>query len=166
MKKLLDNATDIGVAEAIAKPELDLNNEQEMIFNYWVEMPSEKREVLWPMFQAFDKSKCAEDKASILEAIKECMFRPIWDNAATHLDKVDVSNMKLDQHKKYVGEQIKLRRLALSLSQDELASLAGLPQPHICRLEKGKHTATYLTIQKLAKALKTSPKMLDPGFDH
>jgi predicted transcriptional regulator len=51
------------------------------------------------------------------------------------------------------------------MTQEELATKAGIPQSHVCRLETGKHAPTYVTIQKVAKALRVKRSQLDPGFD-
>jgi DNA-binding transcriptional regulator YiaG len=72
---------------------------------------------------------------------------------------------RIDEYHGNVGKKIRRRREALELTQAKLARMAGIPQSHVSRLEAGKHTPTHITIKKLAKALKTQPKMLDPGFD-
>lgn len=46
------------------------------------------------------------------------------------------------------------RRNELSLSQRQLARLAGMQQPAICRLERGDNNITVETLFKVADALK------------
>ncbi len=46
-------------------------------------------------------------------------------------------------------------RKALGLSQQQLASLAGVRQETLSRIERGKHTATVRTIDMLVRAIET-----------
>lgn len=59
-----------------------------------------------------------------------------------------------------IGERIKSRRLALGLSQKELASAAGIAQQTIHSLESGRSNSSRALV-KLAAALETSPAWLD-----
>ncbi|MEX2093588.1 MAG: helix-turn-helix transcriptional regulator [Pirellulales bacterium] len=45
-------------------------------------------------------------------------------------------------------------RSAAGLSQLELADLAGVREETICRLERGKHTPSIATLEKIDRALK------------
>ena len=49
-------------------------------------------------------------------------------------------------------------RLALDLTQRELARLAGLRVETLCRIETGRHTASTATIDKLDRALKRAAR--------
>jgi len=49
--------------------------------------------------------------------------------------------------------EIRDRRLAKRLTQEELADLSKIPQAMICRIEKGKANPTRDTLSRLAKAL-------------
>jgi DNA-binding transcriptional regulator YiaG len=64
----------------------------------------------------------------------------------------------------FVGGEIRKRRKKLGLSQKELAERVGIPQTHVSRLETGKHAPTHVTVERLAKALKTAPHKLDSGY--
>jgi len=72
---------------------------------------------------------------------------------------------RVAEYRKKVGVVLRKARQAKHLTQEQLATAAGLPQTHISRLETGKHAPTYLTIERLAAALDMTPKMLDPGFE-
>lgn len=49
-------------------------------------------------------------------------------------------------------------RLALGLTQAELAKRAGVRVETLCRIETGKHTASTATIDKLDRALKQAER--------
>ncbi len=57
---------------------------------------------------------------------------------------------------KVLGKKIKKLRLERSLSQIALAKRAGVSQPYIVALEKGRENPTLHTLMKLAKALKVT----------
>ena len=65
----------------------------------------------------------------------------------------------------HVGTKIRTLRTKARLTQVQLAELAGLPQSHISRIENAEHTATYLTLQKIAKALGVEVGEIDPCAD-
>ncbi|HTY60272.1 MAG TPA: helix-turn-helix domain-containing protein, partial [Bacteroidota bacterium] len=52
-----------------------------------------------------------------------------------------------------LGSALKRRRLALGLSQEELANRAGLHRTYITDVERGSRNPSLETIQKLARAL-------------
>lgn len=63
-----------------------------------------------------------------------------------------------------IGERVKLKRLELGLSQDELAARSGTTQQSIVNVETGK-TKSPRNILELAKALNVSPEYLKDGDD-
>lgn len=64
-----------------------------------------------------------------------------------------------------LGANLRRRRLRLKLSQDELASRAGLDARHVQKLELGQVNATLKTIAALAGAVGLDPSILlrDPA---
>ncbi|WP_067802470.1 helix-turn-helix domain-containing protein [Actinomadura formosensis] len=52
-----------------------------------------------------------------------------------------------------LGNAVRQRRLALGLTQTELAERAGLPQPALSKLESGGPTPTIGVLNRLAHAL-------------
>ena len=119
------------------------------------------------MIDLWQQSTDEQEKLEIKEAFEEICFPCPEDLIATPIDeeKSKDGGKALTKHREYVGEQIKKRRQKLRMTQEELATKAGIPQSHVCRLETGKHAPTYLTIEKVAKALSVTPSQLDPGFD-
>lgn len=55
-----------------------------------------------------------------------------------------------------LGREVKRRRNALNLSQEEFADLADLDRSYVPRLEAGKVRPRLDTIEKIAKGLNTS----------
>ncbi len=60
------------------------------------------------------------------------------------------------------GKKIRSLRLQAGLSQEKLAELANLHRNYIGMIERAEINITLLNIEKLARALKTTPiKLLD-----
>ncbi|HLW80363.1 MAG TPA: helix-turn-helix transcriptional regulator [Terriglobia bacterium] len=54
------------------------------------------------------------------------------------------------------GERLRAVRLALGLSQEALADLAGFDRTYVSLVERGRRNISLLNICKFAKALKTT----------
>jgi len=119
------------------------------------------------LIDLWQQSSDEHEKLEIQEALDEICFPRPEDAIATPIEeeKSKDNQKALLKHRQYVGEQIKRRRQELKMTQEELATKAAIPQSHVCRLETGKHAPTYVTIQKVAKALRVKRSQLDPGFD-
>lgn len=61
---------------------------------------------------------------------------------------------------KKIGEKVKRFRLERDLGQEKLAELAKVDFTTINRIENGKTNPSVKTIEKIARALKVSPKDL------
>lgn len=61
---------------------------------------------------------------------------------------------------KSVGEKIRLKRLALNLSQETLSFDANIPRNQIGRIERGEISTTITTLYKICGALKMEIKEL------
>jgi transcriptional regulator with XRE-family HTH domain len=57
-----------------------------------------------------------------------------------------------------IAREIITRRSALGWTQKQLADAAGIRVETLCRLEKGKHTASVATIEQLDRALRAVEK--------
>jgi len=57
-----------------------------------------------------------------------------------------------------IARDIVRERKAAGLTQEELARLSGVPQETVCRLEKGLHSPTVRTVEKIDRALKRAVK--------
>jgi transcriptional regulator with XRE-family HTH domain len=58
-------------------------------------------------------------------------------------------------HMLEIGHQIYLYRLRQGMTQRELSKQAGIPQPNLSNIEKGKQDITVSTLQRIAIALRT-----------
>lgn len=65
----------------------------------------------------------------------------------------------------HVGKLIKKFRDEKGWTQAQLSEKAGLPQSHICRLERAEHSATHKTLTKLAAALGKEVSDFDPSAE-
>ena len=59
--------------------------------------------------------------------------------------------------RRLIGENIRLRREAARLSQEELAARVGVEQSYISGLAAGRRNPTVMTLWHVAMALKTNP---------
>jgi transcriptional regulator with XRE-family HTH domain len=64
-----------------------------------------------------------------------------------------------------LGRIVRRRREALSLSQEELADIAGLHRTYISLLERGLRVPSIAVVQVLAAALKTTMTSLVAELD-
>jgi transcriptional regulator with XRE-family HTH domain len=62
--------------------------------------------------------------------------------------------------RKYFGEQVRRRRRALNLSQEELAHMAGINRSHMGQIERGTKSAGITTVASIANALNCTVAML------
>lgn len=114
----------------------------------------------------YQRSTDDTERAEIQEAFLEIVCPDgVADEGQLEAGVNKEAKKRVDVYHKKVGAEIRKRRIVKGYTQSELAIKAGIPQSHISRLEIGRHTPTHVTIKKLAKALNTQPRMLDPGFD-
>ena len=55
---------------------------------------------------------------------------------------------------RHLGARLRLRRLALRMSQQDLADAAGLSRVFLSAVERGRHGANVLALRHLATALR------------
>lgn len=74
-----------------------------------------------------------------------------------------------DEQKQATRDRIGLRIYQLrklnELSQEQLASRAGLQRTHISRIEAGKYAVTLETIQAIAEVFGMTVDIIDPGLE-
>lgn len=58
------------------------------------------------------------------------------------------------------ADNLRRARLAASLSQEELADIAGIDRTYVSALERSRYAATVDVIERLAKALRIMPSSL------
>jgi len=59
-----------------------------------------------------------------------------------------------------LGQAVRARRVAHSVSQEALADLAGIDRSHMGKIERGERNVTFLNIVRIAVALNCKPSDL------
>lgn len=62
------------------------------------------------------------------------------------------------------GSKVEAMRIALGVSQEELAKRVGLKRASICNIEAGRQRVLLDDVQKFADAMATSPRALLRGI--
>jgi len=62
--------------------------------------------------------------------------------------------------KETFGDRVREIRTSKQITQAELARRVGIHQPVLCDLEKGRHSATLATVERIASALGVTPSEL------
>ena len=62
--------------------------------------------------------------------------------------------------RRLIGQRVRTRRLALGLSQEALAAVAGVSPESIRRLERGKTSPNLTTFGKIAEGLQSSVSLV------
>lgn len=70
-----------------------------------------------------------------------------------YYDGIDVTDEYNDVENAVIGYIIKQKRLALNLSQEELATKIGMDQSDLSKIEKGNANPSIKTIQRIARGL-------------
>ena len=137
--------------------------------NLFAHLPREQRAGVYGLLEAYAEERGEYERDEIKRTILEILFPDILvlesHAEPVKLDEGGEARARLTEYRKKVGRSIRGQRQALHMTQQELAKRAGIPQSHVSRLERGMHAPTYLTTERIARALKTKPSQLDPGFD-
>ena len=129
-------------------------------------LPREELAHVRELVSLLEQAQDNEERSEIARTLLEVLFpKSIGGIGVFEEDEGAEGRERVDAYRKKVGLAIRGRREAIGMTQEKLAELAGIPQSHVSRLERGKHAPTHLTIQRVAAALKTKPSQLDPGFD-
>lgn len=122
---------------------------------------------LWNMYRFATDAVTQQEILSILaELLTQGVAFKASSAPAALDDTVDVeAARKVLAYRQQVGSRIRTCRLKRGLTQDQLSEKAGLPQSHVCRLEKGRHAATTETIRRIASALEVEMGELDPAYE-
>jgi DNA-binding XRE family transcriptional regulator len=124
-------------------------------------LPEEDRKDLFELSNALLAADTDEDRESAARAINEILEQaPI--RVLRPLDLGEPSP-GLRKWMGFVGEHIREARRKAGLTQKELAQRSGLRQSHISRLERGRHSPSFVTLEKIAHALGIPLSQLDPS---
>ncbi len=128
-------------------------------------LPKADRDDLFELVQELRRAEDQEEKVEIYRAMEEILAqRPLTVRALSFTDAIPLSR-GLKAWAERVGKKIRDAREFAHLTQTQLAEKSGLPQSHISRLENAEHSATNMTLEKIAKALGIQVSDLDPGMD-
>jgi len=128
-------------------------------------LPKVDRDELFELLQEWRKADGQEDQKSIHRAMEEILAQNPVSAKPMHLGEEKPMSRGLKSWSKHVGQKIKQLRESAQLTQVQLAEKAGLPQSHVSRLENAEHSATHLTLEKIAKALGVHVGEIDPCAD-
>ena len=126
-------------------------------------LPKEDRNDLFALVKTLESVETEEERDAVV-----CGMREIVRQQKGGLQPMSLSGKpseKLQSWMDYVGGRIRCFREQAGLTQQALAEKAGLRQSHICRLEKGHHSPSALTLEKIADALKIAVSELDPSAE-
>lgn len=128
-------------------------------------LPPADREDLFKLMVARHDTHDSEEQDAIRAAMIEILTRgKVSATAMLPQDARPLSSASASWAK-HVGRKIRTLREEAGLTQAKLAELAKLPQSHISRLENAEHTATHLTLKKIADALGVDVGSIDPCLD-
>jgi len=99
----------------------------------------------------------------MLETMREIVFPELIGNYHEGRAGSVSDTERLHKRMEWIGNRIKDKRRAIDMTQDQLAKETGLPQSHISRLEAGKHSPSFRTLERIASALKIPVGELDPA---
>lgn len=110
---------------------------------------------LWSVIQDMQTVKSREDAKDSLDTIME-ILQPACKLAAP-VSMEDLSQGRSREGYEswlvWISEKLKDLRSAKGMTQEQLATASGIPQSHISRLERGHHSPSRKTLEKLAGAL-------------
>ena len=129
-------------------------------------IPPMDQEDLFDLLQELRKTTDEEEVASIRRAMVEIVSQvPVTVKRMPLAGVAKSTPEGLKKWSRHVGARIKELRVKAKLTQEELAAKTGLPQSHISRLEHAEHSATNMTLEKIARALGVEIGKIDPCSD-
>jgi DNA-binding XRE family transcriptional regulator len=129
-------------------------------------LPKADRDDLFELFQELGKTDDAEERQSIRVTMEEILAQvPLGIQVAARTSEQKPLEGGLKKWANHVGAKIRELREYAGLTQTELAKISGLPQSHISRLENAEHSATHITLTKIANALGIEVGAIDPCIE-
>ena len=128
-------------------------------------LPKSDRDDLFELVTALRNASDKEDQRAVRRAMIEILTQKKVSAQKLPLTGAETPPRSSQAWSKHVGQAIRSLRARAGLTQADLSEKAGLPQSHISRLENAEHSATYLTLEKIAKALGVTVRDIDPCID-
>jgi len=72
--------------------------------------------------------------------------------------------MNKEQERERIGQRIADLRKEKGMTQQGLADIVGMQRNHISRIEAGKYSVGFDTLQAIAEALGMTVDIIDPGL--
>jgi DNA-binding XRE family transcriptional regulator len=121
------------------------------------------RDDLFELLQEWRKTGEPEEMDSLQRAMEEILAQiPV---SIRSMPPPGETTGALKTWAEHIGGKIRQLRNEAEMTQDQLAVKAGLPQSHISRIENAQHSATFMTLEKIAKALGVEVGKIDPCTD-
>lgn len=129
-------------------------------------LPPDDKNDLFELFKELSLTEAPEDSDNIVTAMREILDQKVGKLKKFEQPDPEVgwSNTGLQTWIDFVSQKIKKLREQRGLTQVELAEKTGLKQSHICRLERGRHSPSHKTVEKIAEALGVPVTELDPSI--
>jgi DNA-binding XRE family transcriptional regulator len=128
-------------------------------------LPKADRDDLFELLQEWRKADSLEEQRSLHRAMEEILAQIPVAVKPMPLSKEAALSQGTQAWASHIGQRMRDLRTKAGMTQKELADKAGLPQSHISRLENAEHSATHLTLGKIAKALGVEAREIDPCLD-
>jgi DNA-binding XRE family transcriptional regulator len=126
-------------------------------------LPEDDRNELFELALELRRAEDAEESQSIWAAMREVLAqRPMTARRLPTPERPAPAG-RAKKWAQATGNRIRQLRAERDWTQTELAERAGLPQSHICRIERAEYTATNKTLQKIAKAFGVELTQIDPS---
>ena len=123
-------------------------------------LPKDDRDDLYSLVKILFAAEDDEERESAFSAMLEILEQPAGRVMAL---EESPPSAELKKWMQYAGGRIRHYREEAGLTQEQLASKAGLPQSHISKLENARHSPSAMTLGKIAKALGIARLELDPS---
>ena len=110
------------------------------------------------LFSGNEEEKCAA----------QVTVNEILDQECFSIQKLEIPDAPTDELSAwivYVSRRLKELRDQAGMTQEQMSKKSGIPQSHISRLERGEHSPTSKTIEKLAHALNVKAWQIDPSIN-
>lgn len=126
-------------------------------------LSKEDRNDLFALVESLESAETEEERDAVARGMREIMRQQT--SGLQPMEQPGKPSDKLQHWMDYIGGRIRGFREQAGLTQQELAEKAGLRQSHISRLEKGHHSPSALTLEKIAGALGVAVSELDPSAE-
>lgn len=123
-------------------------------------LPEERRRDLIELMGELKQSDKPSDRKEVAQTMMEIIMPELIGDLVME-PPMRSDGKFLSARAAWIGARIKEFREAKEVTQAQLAKESGIPQPHISKLEAGKHSPSNETLRRIAKALGVDVHKLD-----